>query len=414
MMDTKMYTKREKQRVLFIAFIWCCTFLFVMFQGGKLSVVLFLSSTLLSIYILSGRFSGIRRAQIHRQIVGNDHSRPILPAGSSIEVKVHVQLPGIWPVLYVLVRDHLYSERGEKLAFESSIVPNWKREGTLYYSSPPLKRGVYHFGNTICSTEDVFGIMEHQHRISIPQTLKVLPQMTPIQVWKIPQERGNGALHPFSAARMFKETSQMDGVRDYVYGDRLSRIHWNATARTRSWKSKEYEKESMPRVVFCLDQCRTSYLSSDQFELAVSVAASMIRYGYMHHHHYKLFMTESLPANVENNWFSRNRQEYYQFAMDQLIEARQGEKNAFSEWLETIPASLFHYGFVVVISARHDHQLEKALLSVRHDASAVCFIGIGNSNSMQQFRKRLEVQGVMSYSIDQLEQLPVVLGGSVS
>ncbi|MBB6736048.1 DUF58 domain-containing protein, partial [Cohnella zeiphila] len=58
--------------------------------------------------------------------------------------------------------------------------------------------------------------------------------------------------------------------------DRLSRIHWNATARTGEWKSKEYEREALPRFVLVLDRRTASYSSGEQFELAVSAAASLL------------------------------------------------------------------------------------------------------------------------------------------
>src|SRR5690606_10053746 len=76
-------------------------------------------------------------------------------------------------------------------------------------------------------------------------------------------------------------TTQINGIRDYVYGDRLSRIHWNATARTGKWKSKEFERESLPKMVVILDGNRSSYHSDEQFELGVSAAASVLKFGTM-------------------------------------------------------------------------------------------------------------------------------------
>lgn len=76
-----------------------------------------------------------------------------------------------------------------------------------------------------------------------------------------------------------RETTQINGVRDYVYGDRISRIHWNATAKTGTWKSKEFEHESLPKTILVLDAHSISYAQPSQFELAVSTAASLLEFG---------------------------------------------------------------------------------------------------------------------------------------
>ena len=74
-----------------------------------------------------------------------------------------------------------------------------------------------------------------------------------------------------------RETTQFNGIREYIHGDPLSRIHWNASARTGTWKSKEYEKESLPRMLIVLDTA-SHYQSREQFETAVSTAASLLDY----------------------------------------------------------------------------------------------------------------------------------------
>lgn len=76
-----------------------------------------------------------------------------------------------------------------------------------------------------------------------------------------------------------RESTQINGVRDYVYGDRISRIHWSATAKTGTWKSKEFEHESLPKMLLVLDAHTSGYLRPAQFELAVSTAASLLEYG---------------------------------------------------------------------------------------------------------------------------------------
>jgi uncharacterized protein (DUF58 family) len=89
----------------------------------------------------------------------------------------------------------------------------------------------------------------------------------------------SGAFQRTTSALWARETTQIDGVREYIHGDRLSRIHWNATARTGDWKSKAFEREALPRLVIVLDRQADAYRTAEGFELAVSAAASLLELG---------------------------------------------------------------------------------------------------------------------------------------
>ncbi len=149
--------------------------------------------------------------------------------------------------------------------FEASLVPDWKRRGELEYTTPPLRRGFYHFAGTECSTEDVFGLFQHKAALELPYSVAVLPQTVAIKEWKQLHQLLNGTSHHSASTRAYRETTQLNGVREYIYGDRLSRIHWNATAKTGTWKSKEFERESLPKTVFLLDRAQSSYMNGEIF-----------------------------------------------------------------------------------------------------------------------------------------------------
>ncbi|RIE04152.1 DUF58 domain-containing protein [Cohnella faecalis] len=95
---------------------------------------------------------------------------------------------------------------------------------------------------------------------------------------------GMAAVSPFGqrnvSADVFLALGQGDDANRRSAGihprDRFSRIHWNATAKTGQWKSKEYEREALPRVVFVLDRNAASYRTPELFELALSTAASLV------------------------------------------------------------------------------------------------------------------------------------------
>ena len=84
--------KRFGELPRFPAALWllitCFTasLLFMLFQGGKLASMLFIMITFLSVYLLSGNWSGIKRAQGTRKLT-NAGKKLKLEAGQSLQIR---------------------------------------------------------------------------------------------------------------------------------------------------------------------------------------------------------------------------------------------------------------------------------------------------------------------------------------
>lgn len=249
---------------------------YFLFQGGKTSFMVLAMATILGVYWLLGLFSGVRKAKGQHQLGGERLSQ--FQAESPIPVKLAIQIPGWMPVPYVEVRDELY--RFDQLVHkeETIVFLDQKRLATMEYHTPKLERGCYQFARTTCCTRDLFGLFRYQGHFRNEQMLYVLPKMIPIASWKQPSSF-KGSVDPEALYMKHRRDSTVaDGVRDYVHGDRLSRIHWNATARSGSLKSKQFEPEGTPMLAIVLDLSQASYKDAASFELAVSIAASLMRY----------------------------------------------------------------------------------------------------------------------------------------
>src|SRR5690606_16372800 len=118
------------------------------------------------------------------------------------------------------------------LMFEDSFLPTWRKGGRIGYKSPQLKRGGYTFQKTECLTYDVFGLFEHKGSFESGTEIAVQPQTVYLRSWDSLFKSQQGLYAHAAASRSAKETTQLNGIREYLPGDRLSRVHWNATAKT--------------------------------------------------------------------------------------------------------------------------------------------------------------------------------------
>lgn len=390
---------------VFASFVFSLGFL--LFQGGKLALMLFVIMLVLSIYLLLGQWSGIKRTQGVRHLQNMEHSS-MLEAGSTLGVTVQLQIPGFWPMPYVFVKDRLFHKNGSELVFEATMVPDWRRRGELEYRTPSLRRGAYTFGSTECVTEDIFGLFEHSGTLKLPHSFVVLPQTVPIREWHQFHQMMKGTNHHSTTTRAVRETTQINGVREYMYGDRLSRIHWNATAKTGTWKSKEFERESLPKSYLVLDRERKTYKDSDQFELSVSIASSLFLYG----------VTRSLALGLvstgaDDVFFEpRPGQNQHKAVQQHFIHVEADGTYSLRQVLREKAQTLVPGSFIALITPIHGEPLLAICRWLKQLQLNPCHMWIcSEQDDKEKWLRQLHSHGVTGYAIGSLQELPVVLGG---
>ncbi|MBU9723600.1 DUF58 domain-containing protein [Bacillus alkalicola] len=397
----------ENQLPVFIGVIitWLSSLLFLLFAGGKLALVMFVIMTIISTYLLLlTRWSGIKEI-IGKRSVSYRKREGRLEAGDSFQMVVAFKLPGFWPIPYVFIKEHFSHNRLGEIVRESSFVPDFYRNGEINYTIPDLERGVYSYTTTECSTVDLLNFFEHNKTIHLPFSFKVFPKTIRIKEWSYINSNKKAAIqHVFHHNQ--RETQEVDGVREYRMGDRLSRIHWNATARTGTWKSKEFIKESVPKVLIVLDQYKGAYHNRGQFELAVSITASIIQY----------VMKEKIPigslfAGINYQYMEpKSGMAYVRKIEDRLLHVEcNGER--------TVDDVLLHDGLnnfrgsIVVISPLTSDQLFQRFKWLKKRGMKTFHLLIGGKTKweLDRWEQLLQSESIDLSYIESLGQLPVVL-----
>ncbi|WCF09940.1 DUF58 domain-containing protein [Paenibacillus thiaminolyticus] len=406
---------RSRRRIFFIAFVIyvSCVFYFL-FQGGKTSFMLLSMATVLAVYWTFGWFGGVNKVQGQRMV--RRGTSQFLPAQSRILVSVELRVPGWIPLPYVIVQDGLYRFDELYSQAESAVTLNAGRQAVWTYRTPPLPRGAYHLDATTCLSKDLFGIFEQRGQFHTPSSFSILPATVPIPAWS---QAGHQAVQPGQTQAMDKrkrESTQLNGIREYVPGDRLSRIHWNATAKTGSLKSKQFDQEVQAPILIVLDIRTASYESPASFELALSAAASIAQYAKANRH----------PAYLAGiggslHWW------------DAMALAR--EPVAYKQWLSTIEpeipnpqvndrigtmlaqrASLLRGASVAWISGTMTSGDMAAIGGLRSLGGSGTFIHAapGSGPDEASLLRDLAKQGFDYKWLDELNHLPKLLGGGMT
>jgi uncharacterized protein (DUF58 family) len=165
-----------------------------------------------------------------------------------------------------------------------------------------IQRGNFSLGPTIISSGDPFGLFAFRKFIPGERNLLVLPFSVDLKTFPFPPGLlpGGRALR----RRSLELTPHAAGVREYVYGDPLKRIHWPTTARRDKLMVKEFDQDPQADVWVFLDSCQNGHIQSNDpldvpkpglkwfwwsqreefrlfpstYEYSVSAAASIVKY----------------------------------------------------------------------------------------------------------------------------------------
>ena len=216
-----------------------------------------------------------------------------LRAGDQVHVKLSIRWESktFLPMQWVRVEENAPSTFAARMSRNAwTFFPYGKKTAVISYCAKPLSRGAYRFTTIKVTSGDLFGLFSWQREVPAYGDLIVYPMKVPTTspVYQGKAEQGMR----LAQGKTADDAAKVVGIRDYVPGDRLSRIHWPATARTGALRSKEFENYSNQQLFFLLDVSAPTS-SHDDFEYALSLTASMmekayregVAFGFLSFHH---------------------------------------------------------------------------------------------------------------------------------
>ncbi|TBL69400.1 DUF58 domain-containing protein [Paenibacillus thalictri] len=212
---------------------------------------------------------------LHGLASARDVDKMRLVDGEDAEVTVQARIGSVLPLVWLLLEETwVHENSGERLSYGKLLFPWFRRHVTFRYTMPKMERGIYRFERLRAVTGDVFGVFEKTVVDSAGGSkLIVLPAPLPISGWN----RTIGEDGPVTMQAMFGLSPEMNGIRDYVQGDPMSRIHWRASARAEGWKSRAEETTASPKLMVSVDTC--GFQNKPHFEHAIRIAAGVVRSG---------------------------------------------------------------------------------------------------------------------------------------
>ncbi len=197
--------------------------------------------------------------------------------GESAVFQIVVRSRSRIPRLFLQAHDHL-PEWIEPQEPEPPLfnVPAFS-ETKVPYQVNLRKRGAYRLEWVTVTAIDPLGIFAFSRRYRLPAEFLVYPVPEPMPDLALTgSERYGFKDLPVASAR--GGGVDPDGVREYVPGDPLRRMHWKSTARTGKLNVIEFEESRAVNIVLALDLHRGSHVGHGRestLEYLVRAAASL-------------------------------------------------------------------------------------------------------------------------------------------
>jgi uncharacterized protein (DUF58 family) len=277
-------------------------FLFLALQKGAfLPWFLFCVCLFCSLYLWLTQCFSLRSLQVTREL-----SRRRLFAGETLVVRLTLKRSRPWwPLFWIRVTDQLPPHHPFQVPHAQRVrVPLWQSSVEFTYEIRHLSRGSYVLPKVTVETGDVFGILSLKLEVPIVDTFLVYPEV--IHVADGRASRVGRESPRLAVGLKALESTHAFGVREYVPGDRLGRIHWMASARTGSLKTKEFERHQAVEVMFLVDTSVDSYALDQRingqfnlhFELAMCLVASCIKHAHAKRLRYGLMVHEEMLEQI--------------------------------------------------------------------------------------------------------------------
>ncbi|MBB3104075.1 DUF58 domain-containing protein [Azomonas macrocytogenes] len=167
---------------------------------------------------------------------------------NTVELEIH---PSAAKPLTVAIFDHVPdSMTSENLPAALFLLPG--KTTRFSYRLRPLRRGHFHFHYCEIHLPSPWKLWQQRRLLSLPEEVHVYPDFIRLynaQLTATPLANRQGRQRqPHSGTGQ-----EFHQLREFREGDTLRQIDWKATARRRTFISREYQAEAEQRILFLLD-----------------------------------------------------------------------------------------------------------------------------------------------------------------
>ena len=333
-----------------------------------------------------------------------DRRNHLLSVGEQIDKRISVRNLSVIPKTLILATDITTIPE-----YTSSFALGLPTKGYRSWRSTDYarQRGVFEMGPIEISTTDLLGIYRATTRHGEIDKIMVYPKIHDLRNFHI----GTSQITNEGTSRKKSNilSPHASSVREYAYGDSLSRVHWKTTARTDRLMSKEFDVGSSNEVVILNDldksvQCGRLDDSTD--ELSISVTASLTKsytdshtpVGFLSHGNDRYYITPGIGSY------------HFDRTMQTLAVAKPGNGKKLQQVITEERNIWFNHSSIIIITPSSEKEWVTALSELSQFNTSITVIMVnaksfGGKHELGPILSALDNIGISPYVINKNDEL---------
>ena len=336
--------------------------------------------------------------------VSIDRRNHLLSVGEQIDKRISIRNLSVIPKTLILATDITTIPE-----YTSSFALGLTTKGYRSWRSTDYarQRGVFEMGPIEISTTDLLGIYRATTQHGEIDKIMVYPKIYDLRNFNI----GTSQITNEGTSRKKSNilSPHASSVREYAYGDSLSRVHWKTTARTNRLMSKEFDVGSSNEVVILNDldksvQCGRLDDSTD--ELSISVTASLTKsytdshtpVGFLSHGNDRYYITPGIGSS------------HFDRTMQTLAVAKPGNGKKLQQVITEERNIWFNHSSIIIITPSSEKEWVTALSELSQFNTSITVIMVnaksfGGKHELGPILSALDNIGISPYVINKNDEL---------
>lgn len=183
---------------------------------------------------------------------------PVLPLGDETEVILAIESKFPYPLESKIIDELPYEFQERKFQMECHLD---KLEGKrLKYPMRPVNRGTFHFGNCNVFLTSTLGFVQFRHVFEITQEVKVYPSVLQMKQHELAVIKNVAQFQGMKKIRRLGHSYEFEQIKNYVLGDDIRSVNWNATGRKGELMVNQYGDERSQQLYCIIDKSRVMQL----------------------------------------------------------------------------------------------------------------------------------------------------------
>jgi uncharacterized protein (DUF58 family) len=202
--------------------------------------------------------------------------------GEPIDAVVRIRNPRRSPVpiarLTIGLPEGITDVEGRSTVRRRLFVPG-QSQTEVRFPLEPHRRGEYWAAWATATLSDPFDLVSVSRDLSCEASFLVMPATAEGIPIELARRLPYGS--PVTTGRLYEDPERFAGVREYVRGDPLNRIHWKLSGHAGSYQTKRFEPTRSADLLLAVDLARGEpfWLAADEesAERGIALAATVAR-----------------------------------------------------------------------------------------------------------------------------------------